>query len=211
MVETKARIERWHRYWDKKSRSYDREMRFMERVLFGDSRGWACSQASGDVLEVAVGTGLNLDSYPREIRLTGIDLSEPMLEIGRMRARELGRDVDLRQGDAHQLPFTDAAFDTVVCTFGLCAIPDIDAALDEMTRVLRPGGKLILVDHVESTSRLARGVQRALEVVTVPLASEHFLRRPLTKLEQRPFTIERAERFKLGLIERVVARKHRDR
>jgi ubiquinone/menaquinone biosynthesis C-methylase UbiE len=211
MVVTQARIERWHRYWDKKSRSYDREMRFMERVLFGDSRVWACSQASGDVLEVAVGTGLNLDSYPREIRLTGIDLSEPMLEIGRMRARELGRDVDLRQGDAHQLPFTDATFDTVVCTFGLCAIPDIDAALDEMTRVLRPGGKLILVDHIESTSRLARGVQRALEVVTVPLASEHFLRRPLTKLEQRPFTVERAERFKLGLIERVVARKHRDR
>lgn len=211
MVQTKDRTERWHKYWDKKSRSYDREMRFMERMLFGDSRDWACSQASGDVLEVAVGTGLNLDAYPREIRLTGIDLSEQMLEIARTRAHDLGRDVDLRQGDAHQLPFPEATFDTVVCTFGLCAIPDIDAALDEMTRVLRSGGKLILVDHIESSSRLARGVQRALEVVTVPMASEHFLRRPLTKLEQRTFTIERAERFKLGLIERVVARKHPQR
>src|SRR5439155_9572388 len=81
MVQTNARTERWHRYWDKKSRSYDREMRFFERVLFGDSRSWACSQASGDVLEVAVGTGLNLDAYPHEIRLTGIDLSEEMREI----------------------------------------------------------------------------------------------------------------------------------
>ena len=208
MVQTQARTERWHRYWDKKSRSYDREMRFMERVLFGDSRQWACSQASGNVLEVAVGTGLNFDVYPPGVRLTGIDLSEQMIEIARTRAAELGREVELRQGDAHALPFGNASFDTVVCTFGLCAIPDIDVALDEMTRVLRPGGQLILVDHVASSSRVARGVQHALEVVTVPMASEHFLRRPLTKVEARPFTIERVERFKLGLIERLVARKH---
>jgi ubiquinone/menaquinone biosynthesis C-methylase UbiE len=209
MVQAQERTERWHRYWDKKSRSYDREMRFMERILFGDSRGWACSQASGEVLEVAVGTGLNLDAYPKDVRLTGIDLSEQMLAIATTRAAELGRNIELRQGDAHALPFADATFDTVVCTFGLCAIPDIDAALDEMTRVLRPGGKLILVDHVASSSRIARGIQRALEVITVPMASEHFLRRPRTKVEQRPFTIERAERFKLGLVERVVAVKSR--
>jgi ubiquinone/menaquinone biosynthesis C-methylase UbiE len=207
MVETQERTERWHRYWDKKSRGYDREMQFMERVLFGDSRKWACSQASGSVLEVAVGTGLNLDTYPSGIQLTGIDLSEPMLAIARTRAAELGRDVELRQGDAHALPFADATFDTVVCTFGLCAIPNIDTALNEMTRVLRPGGKLILVDHVASSSRIARGIQRAIEVITVPMASEHFLRRPLTKVKQLPFEIERAERFKLGLVERIVARK----
>jgi ubiquinone/menaquinone biosynthesis C-methylase UbiE len=209
MVQTQERTERWHRYWDKKSRGYDREMQFMERVLFGDSRQWACSQASGEVLEVAVGTGLNLDAYPQDVRLTGIDLSEQMLAIATARAAELGRDVELRQGDAHHLPFADATFDTVVCTFGLCAIPDIDAALDEMTRVLRLGGKLILVDHVASSSRIARGIQRALELITVPMASEHFLRRPRTKIEQRPFTIERAERFKLGLVERLVAVKSR--
>jgi ubiquinone/menaquinone biosynthesis C-methylase UbiE len=209
MVQTQQRTERWHRYWDKKSRSYDREMRFMERMLFGDSRQWACSQASGEVLEVAVGTGLNLAAYPPDVRLTGIDLSDQMLDIARTRAAELGREVELRQGDAHALPFDDATFDTVVCTFGLCAIPDIDTALDEMARVLRPGGKLILVDHIESSSRIARGVQRTLEVVTVPMASEHFLRRPRTKVEQGPFTIEHSERFKLGLIERLVARKNR--
>jgi len=209
MVQTQQRTERWHRYWDKKSRSYDREMRFMERMLFGDSRQWACSQANGDVLEVAVGTGLNLEAYPPDVRLTGIDLSDQMLDIARTRASELGREVELRQGDAHALPFDDATFDTVVCTFGLCAIPDIDTAVGEMARVLRPGGKLILVDHIESSSRIARGVQRTLEVVTVPMASVHFLRRPRTKVEKGPFTVERSERFKLGLIERLVARKNR--
>lgn len=208
MAKTQEHAERWHRYWDKKSGSYDREMRFFDRILFGDSRDWACSQASGEALEVAIGTGLNLDRYPDDVRLTGIDLSDEMLAIARKRARELGCDVDLRQGDAHALPFDDASFDTVVCTFGLCAIPDIDAALDEMTRVLRPGGRLILVDHIASSSRVARAVQRALEVVTIPIGGEHFLRRPLTNVRRRAFTVERAERFKLGLIERVVAHKN---
>lgn len=207
------RSARWHRYWDRKSRSYDKEMRFWDRVLFGDSRTWACSQATGEVLEVAIGTGLNLPSYPADVSLTGIDLSEQMLDIARPRADELGRSVRLAQGNAHSLQFDNATFDTVVCTFGLCAIPDIDAAIDEITRVLRPGGRLILVDHIRSSSTIARGVQRALEVATVPLGGEHFLRRPLMKVRHKGFEIERVQRFKLGLVERLVAQKpvHADR
>ncbi|MGH3518405.1 MAG: class I SAM-dependent methyltransferase [Haloechinothrix sp.] len=205
MSSSRDRTDRWHRYWDKHSRTYDREMRFMDRVLFGDSRQWACSRATGEVLEVAIGTGLNLSAYPADVKLTGIDLSEGMLTIARTRAAKLNRDVDLEQGNAHALPFDDATFDTVVCTFGLCAIPDIDAAIDEMRRVLRPGGRVILVDHVESSSRLARGVQRLLEVVTIPLGGEHFLRRPLNEVRDAGFDIERVQRFKLGLVERLVA------
>jgi ubiquinone/menaquinone biosynthesis C-methylase UbiE len=207
MTSTKDRTERWHRYWDKHSRGYDREMRFWDRHLFGDSRNWACGQATGEVLEVAVGTGLNLDAYPDEVTLTGIDLSDAMLDIARTRSAELGRHATLQQANAHQLPFDDASFDTVVCTFGLCTIPDHATAIAEMKRVLRPGGHLILVDHIRSTSRIARGVQRALEVVTVPRGGEHFLRRPLNDVRDRGFEIEQVERFKLGLVERLIARK----
>src|SRR6266536_793997 len=110
-------------YWDKHAPNYDRQMRFFDRVLFGDTRTWVCQQATGDVLEVAIGTGLNLGSYPDDIRLTGVDFSPAMLERARDRARELGRPVDLREGDAHALAFPDGSFDTVVCTFSLCAIP----------------------------------------------------------------------------------------
>ena len=157
MTSTKDRTARWNRYWDKKSRNYDKEMTFFDRHLFGDSRTWACGQATGEVLEVAVGTGLNLEAYPPDITLTGIDLSGAMLDLARHRTTELGRTATLQRADAHKLPFEDASFDTVVCTFGLCAIPDHTKAIAEMTRVLRSGGRLILVDHIASTSRVARG------------------------------------------------------
>ncbi|MCC3316743.1 ubiquinone biosynthesis methyltransferase UbiE [Nocardia sp. 852002-20019_SCH5090214] len=201
------RTDRWHRYWDKKSRSYDREMGFWDRHVFGDSRAWACGRARGDVLEVAVGTGLNLPFYPDTVRLTGVDLSAQMLAIARKRAEEVRPDTTLQEGDAHALSFPDSTFDTVVCTFGLCAIPDSAKAIAEMRRVLRPGGQLILVDHVASSSRPARWVQRVLETVTVPLAGEHFLRRPIDTVRATGFEVEHAERFRLGLVERVVARK----
>lgn len=174
---------RWQRHWDKHSRTYDKQMGFFDRVLFGDSRRWVCSQAYG------------------------IDLSEQMLRIAKERAAAIGRQVDLRQGNAHELPFGDAAFDAVVCTFSLCAIPDVDRAVAEMWRVLRPGGRLLLADHVAGAVWPVRVVQRLLEVVTVPIGGEHFRRRPINQVRAAGFVIERSERFKLGLVERVCARR----
>ncbi len=207
MADTSSRVARWHRYWDEKSADYDRGMAAWDRRVFGDSRQWACSRASGAVLEVAVGTGLNLPHYPAGAAITGLDLSGGMLDIARRRAAEIGRAVSLRQGDAQALPFAEASFDTVVCTFGLCAIPDADAAIDEMVRVLRPGGRLILVDHVASSAWPLRAAQWLLERVTIPLAGEHFLRRPYRTVVARGLDVERRERFKLGFVERLVARR----
>src|ERR1044071_7503941 len=110
---------RWRRYWDRKAGDYDREMAAWDRKLFGDSRQWACGRATGEVLEVAVGTGLNLPHYPPGTTVTGIDLSDGMLDIAR--GRVAAGSVALRQGDAHDLPFPDASFATVVCTLGLRA------------------------------------------------------------------------------------------
>src|SRR5215217_1686284 len=155
--------ERLKRVWEKEAPTYDRRMGLFERVLFGDGRQWVCSRASGQVLEVAVGTGRNFPFYAEGVRLTGIDLSPAMLEIARKRADELGVDADLREGDAQQLPFADASFDTVVCTLSLCNIPDDRRAIAEMKRVLRPGGRLLLLDHVRATSKAWLTTQRVLQ------------------------------------------------
>jgi ubiquinone/menaquinone biosynthesis C-methylase UbiE len=194
-------------YWDKQAGRYDREMNFWDRHLFGDSRPWACSRVVGEVLEVAVGTGRNLPFYPEGTRLTGVDWSPAMLGIARRRAAGLGREADLRQGDAQALDFPDSSFDTVLCALGLCAIPDDRRAVTEMARVLRPGGSLLLVDHVAASAAALRAVQWLYERITIPLAGEHFRRRPLTYVRELGFDVEEAERFKLGIVERVSARK----
>jgi ubiquinone/menaquinone biosynthesis C-methylase UbiE len=199
--------ERLKRHWEREAPTYDRRMGFFEGVLFGDGREWVCSRASGEVLEVAVGTGRNFTFYPQGVRLSGIDLSPAMLEIAHQRAEELGVDADLREGDAQQLPFADASFDTVVCTLSLCNIPDDRRAIAEMKRALRPGGRLLLLDHVRASSKVWLAVQRMLEPLPRRFSCEHLLRRPLEHVLAEGFEVEQRERSKAGMVERLSARK----
>jgi ubiquinone/menaquinone biosynthesis C-methylase UbiE len=201
------REKRLRRYWDKHARSYDKQMGFFDRHVFAGTRDWICSRATGHVLEVAVGTGLNLAHYPDGIQLTGVEWSPVMLDIARHRAGQLGRAVDLRHGNAQALEFPDASFDTAVCTFSLCAIPDHRQAVQEMARVLRPGGLLLLADHVEASSWLARAAQALIDVVSIPATGEHYRRRPITQVRSLGLIVEDHDRFKLGIVERLTARK----
>jgi len=198
--------QRWQRYWNRHAHTYDREMALLDRMLFRDTRRWICAKATGHVLEVAIGTGLNIGLYPPGIDLTGIDLSPAMLAIARRRAHELGRAVDLRCGNAETLPFPDASFDTVVCTFSLCAIPDHEHALGEMVRVLRPGAMLLLADHVAASHPALRAVQKIAELVSVPVGGEHFRRRPIELDRSAGLRIEHHDRFAAGIVERLAAR-----
>jgi ubiquinone/menaquinone biosynthesis C-methylase UbiE len=204
---TLTETERVRRLQDKEAPRYDRQMGFFDRILFAGGREWACSRVEGEVLELAVGTGRNLPYYPADVRLTGIELSPQMLEIGKKRAEELGRDVVLRIGDAQALAFEDQSFDTVILTFGLCTIPDDRGALGEAHRVLRPGGRLVLLEHVRSPSLAVRAVQRALDPLSVRFAADHLVRDPLDYLGNVGFEIESVQRLKWGIVERVVARK----
>jgi ubiquinone/menaquinone biosynthesis C-methylase UbiE len=117
------------------------------------------------------------------------------------------RDADLHTGDAQALPFPDNTFDTVVCALSLCTIPDPAAALGQMKRVLVPGGRLLLIDHVASTWPPIRAAQWLLERLTIRAAGEHFTRRQLPLVRAAGFDIVEAERLKAGSIERVFARK----
>ena len=208
--------EQAQRYWDKQAPGYDREMGFYEKLLFKDARTWACSRAQGDVLEIAVGTGRNLEFYPPGTQLTGIELSPNMLDIAQQRRAESMLSAELRLGDAQELEFADGSFDTVICTFSLCSIPDDRKAVSEVKpvakvaaevkRVLRPGGKLVAVEHVRSPSKVVAGIQRLLE----PFArrqGDSLTREPLDHLRREGFEIETLERAKVGIVERTVARK----
>jgi ubiquinone/menaquinone biosynthesis C-methylase UbiE len=193
--------------WERLASRYDDDVRLPERLLFAGGREWVCSRARGEVLEVAVGTGRNLPLYAPTVRLTGVDLSAGMIELARTRAAQLGRDADLRVGDAQALDFPDSSFDSVVCTLGLCSIPDPRAAVAEMRRVLRPEARVVLLEHVRSPRRFIRAVQRALDPITVWAIGDHLVREPVEMLEAEGFRVEEVERSKLGLVARVLARK----
>jgi ubiquinone/menaquinone biosynthesis C-methylase UbiE len=200
--------ERVRRLQDKEAPKYDRRIGFFERVLFGGGREWVCSQARGEVLEIAAGTARNLPHYPIDVRLTGIELSPEMLAIAKRRQAELGRAADLRLGDAERLEFGDESFDTVVSTLSLCTIPDHGRAVREAYRVLRPNGRFL--EHVRSAHLAVRLVQRLLDPLAVRFAADHLVREPLDQLAAAGFQIERLERSKWGIVERIAARKPRD-
>jgi ubiquinone/menaquinone biosynthesis C-methylase UbiE len=203
----RAESERVRRIWERLAPRYDDKVRLPERLLFAGGREWVCERATGDVLEVSIGTGRNLPLYGHGVRLTGIDVSAAMLEFARRRAAELGIAADLRVGDAQALDLPDSSYDTVVCTLALCSIPDPRAAVREMKRVLRPGGRVLLLEHVRSPRLVVRTIQRALEPIAVWLEGDHLVREPLDLLRAETFEIEEVERWKLGIVERTAARK----
>jgi ubiquinone/menaquinone biosynthesis C-methylase UbiE len=129
-----------------------------------------------------------------------------MLALARERAADLGMAVTLCEGDAQALPFPDGTFDTVVCTYAMCSVPDERQTVLEMKRVLRVGGRLILVDHVRSSVAPIYWVQRLMELA--PTWKEDGLtRRPIRHVLAAGFTIEATDRLRAGIIERLVARK----
>jgi phosphatidylethanolamine/phosphatidyl-N-methylethanolamine N-methyltransferase len=127
-----------------------------------------CGPGGGCILEVGVGTGISLPDYRRVNRITGIDISAPMLRKAQERVRALGLDnvEALSVMDAANLAFADGAFDVVVAQFVITAVPDAEATLDEFARVVRKGGEIVLVNHFGADS----GPRALFEAAFAPLA-----------------------------------------
>ncbi len=122
----------------------------------------------GRVLDVGVGTGLSLSDYSRSTKLCGVDISEPMLRKAQERVRtlKLTNVETLSVMDAKNLAFPDGTFDAVVAQYVITAVPDPEATLDDFIRVLKPGGELILVNHIGAES----GPRKVFELAFAPLA-----------------------------------------
>ena len=142
------------------ARLLDLAMRALDRAGIGQIRSRTAGGAVGDVLEIGIGTGLNLGAYPANVSLQGIDVSDPALSIAAVRADRLGRQVVLTSGDAAILPYPDRSFDTIVATFVLCSVANVDATLRDAARVLRAGGTLRLLEHAQARHPLIAGLQR---------------------------------------------------
>lgn len=162
-------------------------------------------RASGDVLEIAVGTGANLRYYPRDCRITAVDVSASMLEIACERANKRELQVDFHVMDAEHLGFPDEHFDTVVSTMALCTFIDPIAALKEMGRVCRPGGRILLLEHGRSSwGRLARWQDRQAQRHAERFAC-HWNREPLELVQDAGLLPLYARRSFFGMLHEIVA------
>jgi len=130
-----------------------------EVLFMRKRRRFVVAGVRGRVLEIGIGTGLNLPYYPADVELVGIDPDEGFLERARKRAATIGRPVTLHVARAEELPFADRSFDTVIATLVFCTIPEPDRALREVQRVLKPKGEFKLVEHVRAHNPWGARVQ----------------------------------------------------
>lgn len=160
------------------------------------------------VLEVGVGTGMALDAFPPYVHLVGIDSSEDMLAHAREKIGEGGLShVEIRQGDALNLDFPDASFDDVVSFHVITVVPEPGRMMDEMLRVCKPGGRIVIVNHFASPNPLLYFINTLINPVTKLLGWTSRLRyRDI--LAGRPIAVERCEPVsRLSLHTVIVARK----
>lgn len=163
--------------------------------ILAQRREWI-ARARGEVLEVGVGSGLNLELYDRDrvARVTGIDPSAPLLARAGARAERSNVPTELREADACRLPFAAEAFDTVVLTYTLCSIDDPHAALAEIARVMRRDARLIFVEHGRAPERRYRWLQTAITPLWRRLGGGCRLDRdPVALLGASGFTCEELE------------------
>ena len=136
--------------YDRLASWYDLLETPMERLRFASWRAGLLERIAGDrILEVGVGTGKNIPYYPQGAKVTAIDLSPKMLERARKRASILRTEVEFLEMDVQNLAFSDHLFDTIFATFVFCSVPDPVLGLREIRRVCRPGGRLLLLEHMQ--------------------------------------------------------------
>jgi phosphatidylethanolamine/phosphatidyl-N-methylethanolamine N-methyltransferase len=182
----------------------------LEAILEVRARSWRRALWSragrGRILELGVGTGKSFPFYPAGIDVTAIDISERMLERARRRAERLGTRVSLQVADAQALPYPDATFDTVVATFVFCTTPDPLRALREARRVLVPGGRILLLEHVASRRPIVRRLLRWFGILTSRLCADHVDRETVALVRHAGFVDIVAQHRSLDVVKHIEAR-----
>jgi ubiquinone/menaquinone biosynthesis C-methylase UbiE len=178
---------------------YDTFQANMERNFMGAVREQMLADASGRVLEIGAGTGANLSHYPRSIaELVSTEPEEPMARRLRSKAEDSGLNVSVVEAPAEALPFEDDSFDTAVATLVLCTVSDPGRSLSELARVLRPGGRLLFIEHVRSPEPRLAGWQDRLHPVWVRFAHGcHCNRTTFESIEDSPLQIESHRRGRI--------------
>lgn len=178
----------------------------LEKFLFERARPRIFEGAKGSrLLEVGVGTGKNIPFYPEGVEAVGIDISPGMLKRAARRAKRLGKEVELRLMDVQELHFDDASFDLVISSLVFCSVVEPMRGLAEIKRVLRPGGRLVMMEHVRPNGPILGPLFDALSHLT-NLFGEHFNRPTVSTVQRAGFFIEEEANLYRDIVKLIVAR-----
>jgi ubiquinone/menaquinone biosynthesis C-methylase UbiE len=192
--------------YDRAARWYDWLEGVLDLLGLRSLRRKLLQRASGKVLEVAVGTGKNLSYYPRNCRIIALDLSIEMLKVAQKRAAVLPYPVFFLVADAEVLPFADRSFDIVVSSLSTCTFPDPVRAFEEMSRVCRPEGRILLLEHGRSDrERLGKWQDRHEDQFAKPLGC-HWNREPLELAKNAGLNVVLTQRRFFGILHRIEAK-----
>lgn len=188
---TRARYQRLSHWYDR--------LEAMSEARFIPWRLRLWSQVQGPkVLEVGVGTGKNIPYYPTGVHVTAIDLTPGMLERAQKRAANLDMDIDLKLGDIQSLDYPDASFDTAVATFVFCSVPDPVLGLNEIRRVVRPGGQILLLEHIRSPNQIVGTLMDVINPFVVRVMGANINRRTVGNVQKSGLVLERVENLGMG-------------
>ena len=181
-------------------------MNLCSEFIFHRWRRWLWQQAPrrGRILEIGIGTGKNIPFHPRDAEVIGVDLSPKMLARAEQRKRKLGANTELVVGDAQALDLPDDSIDAAVATFVFCSVPDAVLGLRELRRVLRPGGRVYLLEHMRATNERIGRLMDLINPLVVRTLGFNINRRTLENLERAGWEIEATRDVGLGGIFKII-------
>lgn len=180
----------------------------LEFTLLNRWRKQTWEKVSGEsILEIGVGTGKNFNFYPAGKNITAIDFSEKMLARALEKSRRNAVRVNLSLMDVQNLAFAADSFDCVVCTFVFCSVPDPTLGLREIHRILKPGGQIIMLEHVLSSNRILAAVMQSLNPLVKKIAGANINRRTVETVRRSPLQKTEATPVSADLVKLIIAEK----